>query len=424
MFLVSTPSLLENTFRMDDVLISAQGLGKVYRLYRRPWDRLREMLVGGEHHQPVVALDDVSFELRRGESLGIVGENGAGKSTLLKLLAGVTVPSRGELRVEGKVASLLELGMGFHPEFTGRQNIRLNAAIMGIGPEAIEDKVPLIVQFSELGEFIDRPVKTYSSGMAMRLGFAIAIHVDPEILIIDEALSVGDGYFQKKCMDAIFRFVETGRTLLFCSHAMYYVSAYCEKAIWLRHGRMETVGATDAVIEQYEAYLMARQEGSGEIAATESSAEPSELVEGAKPARFVAVEARGGDDAVFRHRDPWHLEAEWVSDDPSRVFHVGVGIDRVDGVTLCSIGSHRVGLPPFTGKRRYRVRLELPELPMLKGRYSLYVFLLDEEGLHVYDQRILPGAFSIDSQGYHFGLVEVEHFWHTVEPKLGEETAP
>lgn len=418
---MNTLSLLQNAVGMDEVLISARGLGKVYRLYRRPWDRLRELLSRGEHHEPVVALDDVSFELRRGESLGLIGENGAGKSTLLKLLAGVTVPSRGELRVAGKVASLLELGMGFHPDFTGRQNIRLNAAIMGIGAEAIDEKVPLIVRFSELGEFIDRPVKTYSSGMAMRLGFAIAIHVDPEILIIDEALSVGDGYFQKKCMDAIFRFVDTGRTLLFCSHAMYYVSAYCEKAIWLRQGRMEAADATDAVIEQYEAYLMARREGGEEAAEAEA---PAASVEGAKPARFVAVEAHGGEDAVFRHREPWHLEAEWVSDEPSRVFHVGVGIDRVDGVTLCSFGSHRSEAPPFTGKTRYRVRLELPELPMLKGRYSLYVFLLDEEGLHVYDQRVLPGAFSIESRGYHFGLVEAEHSWHALEPRLGEEAPP
>lgn len=406
-------------------LISAHDLSKTYRIYPRPWDRLRELATGRPCHQAVAALADVGFELRRGESLGIVGENGAGKSTLLKLLAGVTAPSTGHLKVRGKVASLLELGMGFHPEFSGRQNIRLNAAIMGIGAEEVEDKIPQVIAFSELGEFIDRPVKTYSSGMSMRLGFAIAIHVDPEVLIIDEALSVGDGYFQKKCMDAIFRFVESGRTLLFCSHAMYYVSAYCEQALWLRNGRMEAFGKTDEVIEAYESHLLRRRQiGLGEAEVEEQdSAGDTERVEppsgddvGAKPARLVSVEPMGGPSATFKHREPWQLEVEWESVDPNRAFHVGVGIDRLDGVTLCSFGTHRDGIGPFRGAPRHRVRLRLPELPMIKGSYSLYVFLLDEAGLHVYDQRVIRDAFAIETREYHFGLVDAEHHWDALTP--------
>jgi len=402
-------------------LISAKGLSKTYRIYPRPWDRLRELVTGRPCHEPVAALAGVGFELHRGESLGIVGENGAGKSTLLKLLAGVTAPSAGELSVRGKVASLLELGMGFHPDFSGRQNIRLNAAIMDIGAEEVYEKTPLVVAFSELGAFIDRPVKTYSSGMSMRLGFAIAIHVDPEILIIDEALSVGDGYFQKKCMDAIFRFVEAGRTLLFCSHAMYYVSAYCEQALWLRDGKVEAFGKTDEVIEVYESHLLQRRQKSlggsqeGEQASGEKVVEEGEDLPmgklGAKPARLVSVQPLHGSPALFKHREPWQMDVEWESVDAQRAFHIGVGIDRLDGVTLCSFATHRDGVGPFRGSTRYRVRLRLPELPMIKGSYSLYIFLLDEAGLHVFDQRVIHSAFSIESREYHFGLVETDHHW-------------
>jgi lipopolysaccharide transport system ATP-binding protein len=381
----------------------------------------------------VAALAGIDFELRRGESLGIVGENGAGKSTLLKLLAGVTMPSAGGLAVRGKVASLLELGMGFHPEFSGRQNIRLNAAIMGIGPEELEEKAPQIIAFSELGAFIDRPVKTYSTGMTMRLGFAIAIHVDPEILIIDEALSVGDGYFQKKCMDAIFRFVETGRTLLFCSHAMYYVSAYCEQALWLHDGKVQASGKTDEVIEAYESHLLQRRQKSlsgpqeAEYASEEKAAvegeDPASEDLGVKPARLVSVQPLHGASSIFKHREPWQVEVAWESVDPQRTFHVGVGIDRLDGVTVCSFGTHRDGIGPFCGSAQYRVRLRLPELPMIKGSYSLYIFLLDEAGLHVYDQRVLHSAFSIESRKYHFGLVEIDHDWEILpSPELSKSS--
>jgi ABC-type polysaccharide/polyol phosphate transport system ATPase subunit len=195
-------------------LIVARNLGKTYRDYPGPWARLMEKVTGRSRHTPIHALGGVDFELRAGESLAVLGENGAGKSTLLKILSGVTVPSEGSMEVRGRVASLLELGMGFHPELTGRQNIRLNAAMMGLGDAAISEKTPSIVEFSELGAFIDRPVKTYSTGMAMRLGFAVAAQLEPDVLIVDEALSVGDGYFQKKCMDRIRQLLDGGTTLL------------------------------------------------------------------------------------------------------------------------------------------------------------------------------------------------------------------
>ncbi len=398
---------------MSQPILSAEGLAKVYRIYARPWDRVRELAFGRPLHQEVRALHDLGFELAAGESLGIVGENGAGKSTLLSILAGVTAPSRGSLSVRGKVASLLELGMGFHPELTGRQNILLNAAMMGLSEPETRRKIPEIVAFAELDAFIDRPVKTYSTGMSMRLGFAVAVQVEPEILIIDEALSVGDGYFQKKCMDRIRAFVDSGRTLLLCSHAMYYVSAYCRRALWLRDGEVAALGEVHEVVRRYENFLLDKaksEPGSG-----------GKDAPGRKLARITAVRQLK-EQQSYRYQDPWGLEIEWETTDPRLAFHVGIGIDRIDGVQVCTFGTHKDDLPPAVGQERYRVRLHLPELPMLKGEFSLYVFLLGEDGLHVYDQQILPSAFCIETQEYHFSLIRVEHSWEL--PEQRETPAP
>ncbi len=389
-------------------LIAISQLSKTYRVYPKPWYRLRELVTRRPHHQAIDALSGVNLELRQGESLGIIGENGAGKSTLLKLLSGVTSPTTGAISVRGKVASLLELGMGFHPEFTGRDNIRLNAAMMGLSEVEVERKVPEIIAFSELGEFIDRPIKTYSTGMSMRLGFAIAVQVEPDILVIDEALSVGDGYFQKKCMNRIRSFVASGRTLIFCSHALYYVSAYCQRALWLRKGQIAAAGPVEQVVRDYENFLLLKGEH-----AEPDAAEQGEVPKESAPASIVSVrQLTDHSVARYRHREPWALEIEWQTTEPSLGIHIAVGIDRIDGVQVCSFGTNRDGMAPWLGSSRKKVRLRLPELPMLKGEFSLYVFLLDEAGLHVYDQQVIPSAFSIEtSEEYRVGLIETEHSW-------------
>jgi lipopolysaccharide transport system ATP-binding protein len=391
--------------------VAVESLSKTYRVYSSPWDRLREALTGRPRHREFRALDGVTFELPKGEGLAVIGENGAGKSTLLKVLAGITTPTAGSVRVAGKVASILELGSGFHPELTGRQNIVLNAAMLGLSQEEIREKMPAILGFSELGEFIDQPVKVYSTGMSMRLGFAIATQVDPEVLIIDEALSVGDGYFQKKCMDRLVAFVERGGTLLFCSHAMYYVSAFCQRALWLRNGRPEALGPVLDVVREYESFLLAKTEAAPAEAPSEAG-EPA----AAGPARLTdvrVVDPRGlaGPEALFEAEAPWELEVEWEARDPSLAFHLGVGVNRVDGVEVLSFATHLDGLPPRSGGGRYRARLALPKLPLVKGDFALYVFLLDEEGLHVYDQRLIRRAFGIRSAAYAFGLVRADHAW-------------
>jgi len=353
----------------------------------------------------VRALRGVDFAVRPGEVHALIGENGAGKSTLLKILAGITSPTSGGFRVSGKIASILELGSGFHPEFTGRQNIVLNAAMLGLSQEELRRKMPDIVAFSELGDFIDQPVKTYSTGMAMRLGFSIATQVEPDVLIVDEALSVGDGYFQKKCMDRLRVFVESGGTLLFCSHAMYYVSAFCQRALWLRQGRVEELGPVSEVVREYENFLVAKSAHAAEASPAAAAAASPAL-----PARIAAVRLLG-QDLLYTQGDPWELEVEWETADPRLAFHLGVGINRADGIEVCSFATHLDGLAAMTGERAYSARLAIPSLPLVKGEFTLYIFLLDEEGLHIYDQRMMPGAFNVRSPAYTFGLVRVEHAW-------------
>jgi lipopolysaccharide transport system ATP-binding protein len=404
---------------MSDMAIAARGLSKVYRVYASPWDRLREAITRRSRHREFAALQDVSFSLSSGQALAIIGENGAGKSTLLKMLAGITQPSSGTMEVHGKIASILELGSGFHPDFTGRQNIMLNAAMLGLSPAEVQQRLPDIIAWSELGDFIEQPVKCYSSGMAMRLGFSIATQVDPDILIIDEALSVGDGYFQKKCMDRLLRFVAEGGTLLFCSHAMYYASAFCQTALWLRHGRIEALGPVSGVVHAYEEFLQSKASSvtaaqEAPVVRTQAHIRTVELVH-----RQDEVGGRLGDGSavpLYAPGDRWELKVEWDTVDPRLAFHVGVGINRGDGVEVCAFGSHFDGLAAWRGESAYQANLVLPHLPLVKGEFSIYVFLLAEEALHIYDQRVLLGAFRVESPRYAFGMVEVAHQWLVESP--------
>src|SRR5436190_17560919 len=241
-----------------EIAVRSVELTKQYDIYTRPADRVIEFLTRRPRHTVFPALQDVTFEVERGETIGIIGQNGAGKSTLLKLLCGVTKPSSGTIEARGSIASILELGTGFHPEFSGRDNAALNAAILGLSPAELKRTLPAILEFSELGAFLDRPVKMYSSGMYMRLAFSVAVNVDPDILVIDEALAVGDGHFQKKCVDRIRDFQQTGKTILFSSHAMYHVTSICRRALWLDHGSVMSYGPSLDVVHEYESFLLQR----------------------------------------------------------------------------------------------------------------------------------------------------------------------
>ena len=239
--------------------IAVNNLYKDFKIYDKPQDRLVEIILRNPRHKVYHVLSDISFALADGKSLGIIGDNGAGKSTLLKLLVGILQPTSGSIRLKGQVAALLELGAGFHPEFTGRRNIYLNAALLGVPDENIPDIENDIIEFSELDYFIDRPVKTYSSGMFVRLAFSIATMVRPDILVIDEALSVGDMAFQKKCVQRMNEFREQHKTMVFCSHSMFHVQELCDTAIWLDKGKIQEIGDSDKVVGHYEDYCNSKK---------------------------------------------------------------------------------------------------------------------------------------------------------------------
>jgi ABC-type polysaccharide/polyol phosphate transport system ATPase subunit len=241
-------------------MIQARNVSKCYRIYQHPSDRLKEFLAFGrkQFHQQFWAVKSVDVEVQRGCCLGIIGENGSGKSTLLRMIAGVIRPTGGSMSVDGRVSALLELGAGFNPEFTGRENIFLNASILGLSDAETRKRIPSIEKFAEIGEFVDRPVKTYSSGMFVRLAFAVAIHMDPDVLVVDEALSVGDFFFQQRCIRRILQLKQDGVTIIFVSHDLDTVRSLADRAIWMEHGSVRLEGKPDDVVAKYMAAMLSR----------------------------------------------------------------------------------------------------------------------------------------------------------------------
>src|SRR5436309_8968598 len=307
------------------VAVRASELTKQYDLYRRPIDRLIEAVTRRPRHTVFPALQDVTFEVEKGEAVGIVGQNGAGKSTLLKWLCSVTRPTSGTIEAYGTIASILELGTGFHPEFSGRDNAALNAAILGLSAAEIKRKLPAILEFSELGTFLDRPVKMYSSGMYMRLAFSVAVNVDPDILVIDEALAVGDGHFQKKCVDRIREFQQQGRTIVFCSHALYHVTAICRRTLWLDHGSVMRYGPTLDVVHDYESFLLQRDRA---LPSNEGEPERERTFSPVRFREIVVCDRAGSPRDLFERGEDIQFRVRVHSDNPSQPIHVILGVHR------------------------------------------------------------------------------------------------
>ncbi|HEX2832921.1 MAG TPA: ABC transporter ATP-binding protein [Thermoanaerobaculia bacterium] len=396
-----------------EIAVRADDVSKHYDMYRRPIDRLIEMLTRRQRHVAFPALENVSFEVEKGETVGIIGQNGAGKSTLLKLLCGVTRPSSGTLSTHGTIASILELGTGFHPEFSGRDNAALNAAILGLSASEVRERLPLILEFSELGSFVDRPVKTYSSGMYMRLAFSVAVNVNPDILVIDEALAVGDGHFQKKCVDKIREFQESGKTILFCSHALYYVSSICRRTMWLDRGRVMRYGPSLDVVHDYETFLLERDR---QLPATTDPALEEPVAR--TPARFreiVVCDRDGMPRDKFARGEDIHVRIRVEAENPRQPVHVLVGIHRsADDLQCFAVGTHADGLAPLEGRTEYEVVARLREVPLLRGDYSIIAFVGDENAMTVFDRRDIRPAFSMTGDRFEIGLLAVDHDWEGV----------
>ena len=402
----------------SELVIDARALSKRYPLYSRPSDRLKQLLMGRSqsHEQTFQALQDVNLQVSRGEVVGLVGRNGAGKSTLLQLLCGTLMPSSGSLQVQGRIAALLELGAGFNPDFTGIENVFMNGAILGMKRQEIEQQLDEIVAFADIGDFIHKPVKTYSSGMYVRLAFSVATSTDPDILIIDEALSVGDGAFARKSFDRIMRLKEAGKTIFFCSHSMYQVEALCARAIWMENGQIKMDGNAADVTSAYAASLNAPQN------TVYSPAQNKETEAAHGTGRIVRAVARtqsfeGNEVNVVSGQSDLMIDIFFEIDPHLPAPGVAIGISDANATTITSAISVNDGVSihmDAQGKGKATVVFE--RYPMLKGSYWVTCFLTSENGLHPYDQVLHCLRINVRQEGTEQGFVRLPHQWLSVTP--------
>jgi ABC-type polysaccharide/polyol phosphate transport system ATPase subunit len=390
---------------MSEPVVLAEGLSKTYQIYESPAHRLLEMATFRLRHRTFPALSQVSFEVPAGESLGIIGQNGAGKSTLLKLIAGVIRPTSGRLSTRGTVASILELGAGFHPEFSGRDNAMLNAAILGLGPAELRRKLPRILEFSELGPFLDRPVRTYSSGMYMRLAFSVAVMVDPAVLIVDEALSVGDGYFQKKCVDRIRQMQEAGAAILFCSHSLYMVTTLCSSTLWLDAGGMKRIGESVDVVHDYEAFLLEKSRRAI-VEAPPSESGGDVTIEGVE-----VVDQEGAPLAILGADLRATVRARVRCNREGLRFRLAVAVVRAADELRCCIVRNAGGAEVYEGRGSWSVEVELSDLRLSRGDYGVAVYAETPDGLRLLARRDRLPAFRAEGTRFEAGVLRLPHRW-------------
>jgi len=397
------------------VTVAVEGLSKCYALYRSPRDRLREWLSWGRrvYHRPLWALREVTFSLPAGTALGVIGPNGAGKSTLLGILAGTIQPTSGRISVRGRVSALLELGAGFHPEFSGRDNVFLAASLLGLTRDETEARYAAIVEFAGVGEFMDQPVRTYSSGMFVRLAFSVATCVDPDVLIVDEVLAVGDQEFQRRCVERIRGFLDAGKTLLLCSHDLYRVRQLCPTTLWLDRGRVVQFGETLAVTDAYMSADRALEPAPGPLQAPDLAGVPAADGAGPRLHRVRLLDRAGVPAARFATGELLRVEVQFTvpqgwDEEPS----VGFALHRNDQVVVYGVSTEMDGVAPRVVASDLReVALELPDLPLLSGEYVLSLFLLDAKGVHFYDRHDRAYPFAVSNSSRELGLCRLSHRW-------------
>jgi ABC-type polysaccharide/polyol phosphate transport system ATPase subunit len=399
--------------------IRAHDVSKLYRIYDKPIHRLYDLIApNAKRSREFWALRSVYLEIQKGSTVGIIGQNGAGKSTLLKLLSGVTEPTTGEVTVRGRVTSLIELGAGFHPEFSGRENIALACAILGLSPAEVRELTPRVIEFSELGDFIDRPVKTYSSGMYVRLGFAVATCVDPDVLLIDEALSVGDEHFRGKCLSRLNDFRDSGGTTVFVSHDLGSVKSMCQYVVLIDQGAIVEQGAPERVATEYLKRVKARgnerlsmlQRGTHEYprwGSGEVEVHDVQLLGGdGQPTRVL----RTGEHAIVRLSYRAHQSCRCP------VF--GLGLYRSDGTYICGTNHYwreqPIVLDEVAAGETGEVDMAIPLLPLLEGQYYLTTFLYDHSkpAPTAIDHREHVLTFQVlDARHHQHGLIQLTAAW-------------
>ncbi len=420
--------------------IEFQNVSKKFTLHREKRNSFQERVINFFRPRGPVesfwALRDVTFEVPVGETLGLVGHNGSGKSTTLKLITRILQPTDGTVHVKGRVSALLELGSGFHPDLSGRDNIFLNGSVLGLSRAEMQRRVDGIVQFAELGPFIDTPVKNYSSGMYMRLGFAIATAVDPDILITDEVLAVGDEAFQRKCMERIYQFRQEGRTIVFVSHALDVVRNLCTRAVWLEHGQVKGMGDPFQVIDAYLRWTNAKQEQrlQEEHARRKQDGQEPQEQDGAgtdadeasdeannrwgsreiEIQRVVFLDERGRELSALRTGDPVTIRMYYQAHEPVNEPVFGIGIYHANGFQINGPNTRFAGLSLGTVFGKGYVDYQIEALPLLAGNYVLTVAVYDVTLSHPYDhhQWMYPFVVQTPAGGERWGSVAIPARWN------------
>lgn len=379
----------------QQVAIRLEGVGKTFRSYERPIDRVWEIFGRRARYREFVALQPLDLAIRRGTALGLIGDNGAGKSTLLHLLVGSHEPSSGRLACEGNVLGLLELGVGFHSEFSGRENVFFYGDMLGLERAFVASRYDEIVAFAELHDFMLQPLRTYSTGMKMRLAFALVATLDPDILIVDEALAVGDMHFQKKCIDRMMAFKRAGKTIVLCSHSMYQISTFCDEVLWLQGGRCRMHGPTELVLPAYEAYQMSKaREAESDVAKSEAGRARVRRFEVSSP-----LPMRTGET----------LAVEWRVDAPEdERYHLTLSLKMDSGRGIFVTGSQLRGDGPICGP--CTGQLVFPQVVLMGGEYILHLRVWDDAGLVLWDEAVVDG-FPVLKEGREMGVVRLPHEW-------------
>lgn len=409
----------------SEIAIKVKKLSKCYQIYNQPHDRLKQSvyprlqgLAGrpqGQYFREFWALKDISFEIMKGETVGIVGRNGSGKSTLLQMICGTVNPSSGEIQTNGRIAALLELGSGFNPEFTGRENVYMNASILGLSKEEIDEKFDDIAAFADIGHFMEHAVKTYSSGMVARLAFSVAIQVDPDILIVDEALSVGDMAFQEKSFTRMKKIRDQGTAILFVSHSTSAVRNFCDRAIWLDAGNMRGMGERLSICDEYQ--KMMEQEIRLESSHAASNRSNGVSSQGAVPSeeRKISIVSVVSDKLSYRMGDDLRIEAGLRFSGTPPQFGVGVILYDLKGNVVTILNTLRDNI--VFHEKKEKVTLLIRDNHLAPGEYTVSISVSDEQGMFSYDkldaclqikiemERSANGFAKVD------GIVRCEHEW-------------
>lgn len=397
---------------MSEYAIELKHITKTYAMYAKPTDRLKEALDfrRRSYHDTFYALNDVNIHVKKGEMIGFIGENGSGKSTLLKIITGVLTPTSGKMQINGNIAALLELGSGFNPEYSGYDNIYLNGMVLGFTKEQVDEMVDDIISFADIGDHLYQPVKTYSSGMFVRLAFAVAINVDPEILIVDEALAVGDLEFQLKCMEKFTEFRNAGKTILFVSHDVNAVRRFCDRVYWLKNGVVENEGETMEVTEEYENFLKRKS--------LKTVDREKSVVEEHSAPEIVTVDSATLLDEnlepvdIVEQNSTVYVKVEYtVKDESPKNPVLGVAIRTVQNHYVCGLNTllDKTAIPWKKGKNVFYIKY--PNMSLLSGEYYFDVAFFEENATVPFVYKTKYVTMFITGKYVGEGIVVLDHEW-------------